>query len=326
MQETVHKLLSSKKGILALDWSPSTIAKQFEKINLVSTPELNRVYRQMLLTTPGIHEYVSGVILHDETVHQKLDNGMTFPEYITSLGIVPGVRADKSNVKYINGEEDLTAGIEDLDERLKQYPEMGIKFTKWRAGFRISDIYPSKEFLEDNLNRLVEFAETSLKNNLVPIVEPEVEINGNHTTTRCAEISVVVLEKLFQKLAERSINLSEIVLKTNMVLPGKDNGIKAMPLEVAEATLRTLRKSVPSGLTGIVFLSGGQGVEEATLNLNEIAKRKADAPWDLTFSYARALQEEALNAWVGDSDNIEIAQNALLKRLEKISKARMGEL
>ena len=326
MEETVQQLLSTNKGILALDWSPSTIAKQFESVNLVSTPELNRQYRQMLVTASGIEKYISGVILHDETVHQKLDSGLSFPEHLEKLGILVGVRADKSNGKYTNGEEDITLGIEDLDERLNVYPPLGIKFTKWRAGFRISDIYPSKEFLEDNLNRLVDFAVISLKNNLMPIVEPEVEINGNHTTTRCAEITVVVLTSLFEKLKEKNVDFKNILLKTNMVLPGKGNGIKAMPLEVAEATLRTLRKTLPEGLKGVVFLSGGQSVEESTLNLNEIVKRKQDAPWDLSFSYARALQQEALSTWSGKSENIAKAQEVFVERLAKVSKARMGEL
>lgn len=326
MKETVKQLFVKPKGLLALDWSSKTIAKQFARVGLISDPELNRVYRQMLVTTPNLSSFVSGIILHEETVNQNLDSGKSFPEYIASLGIIPGIRADKANGKWTNGEEDITLGIEDLGDRLKSYSNMGIKFTKWRSGFRISDIYPSKEFVEENLNRLVRFALVSVANSLIPVLEPEIELNGNHTTTRCAEVSADILTNLYGKLAKENVDLRKTILKTNMVLPGKDSGVKAEPLEVAEATLRTLHKSVPKEVPGIVFLSGGQTPEEATLNLNEIVKRKGGAPWDLSFSYARALQEEALSKWGGKTENIESAQKALIERLKKVSKARMGEL
>ena len=235
MNETVQSLLASKKGILALDWSPGTIKKQFEKVNLVSTPELNRVYRQMLVTAPGLNEYVSGVILHDETVNQKLDGGESFPDFLKSHGIVVGVRGDNGNEKYKDTEQDMSIGEETLSERFEKYAKEGIQFTKWRAGFKISDLYPGDDFLNDSIESLTKFAEISHKNNLVPFVEPDVEIKGTHTTTRCAEITGEILEMLFASLQKVNLDLSKVILKTNMILPGVDSGVIAEPLEVANA-------------------------------------------------------------------------------------------
>lgn len=312
--------------MLALDWSPSTIAKQFDKIGLTSTPELNRMYRQMLVTTPNLSNYVSGVILHEETVNQNLDSGQSFPDFLTSLGISVGVRGDKGGGKYDKTDEEITLGIEDLKERLTEDFNKGVRFSKWRSCFKITDIYPSKVFLEENLNLLVDFAKISHEVGMVPFVEPEVTMNGKHTTTRCAEITVDVLTLLFKKLQDNGIDITNIILKTNMVLPGRESGVVAAPLEVAEATLRTFRKSVPPELPGIVFLSGGQSPDEATNNLNEIIKRKADDPWEISFSYARALQEEALNIWKGDFSKVVEAQEALTRRLDLVTKARNGKL
>lgn len=327
MQETIQKILSPGKGILALDWSPKTIAEKFTAIGLQSTPELNRKYRQMLLTTPGIENYVSGVILHEETARQSTDDGFRFPDYLSQKGIVPGIKVDKGGEKFPSSDEEITTGLEDLDTRLKDYSTLGVKFTKWRSLFKISDIYPSKEFLDANLDVLVSSTKIILANDMVPIIEPEVSMKGNHTTTRCAEITTQVLALLFEKLNKESVNFNQIILKTNMVLPGQDNGIHAAPLEVAEATLRTFRKSVPSEVQGIVFLSGGQSPDDAINNLNEVVKRKSTTdPWDITFSYARALQGDALNAWAGKDENIAIAQEVFIKRLEMVCRARKGEL
>lgn len=326
MEEIVKKIFSPGHGILALDWSPKTITQKFLDVGLTSTPELNRQYRQMLLTTNGIENIVSGVIFHEETAKQRLDNGQTFPDFLTQKGIVPGIKVDLGSEKFATSEEEATLGLDGLETRLKEYYSLGLRFTKWRSLFTISDTYPTKEFLEENLNRLVSYAKICIANGFVPLLEPEVSMKGTHTTTRCAEITTQVLGLLFEKLAKENINLGQIILKTNMVLPGQGNGIKAAPLEVAEATLRVLRKAVPATVPGIVFLSGGQTPEEATLNLNEIVKRKADAPWELTFSYARALQGEALSTWVGKMENLSSAQEAFSKRLEMVSKARRGEL
>ena len=200
MKDTVDKILAKSKGVLALDWSPSTTKKQFEKVNLISTPELNRVYREMLVTSPSLNDDVSGVILHDETIHQKLSSGESFPEFLKTNGIVVGVRGDQEYEKYKDAEQNITIGLDGLAERVEEYAKLGIAFTKWRAGYKISDIYPSKDFIEESVNRLVEFAKVSHQFNMVPFVEPDVEIKGMHTTTRCAEITGVILERLFESL------------------------------------------------------------------------------------------------------------------------------
>lgn len=325
MQETINKLLFPGKGVLAADESTHTIEKRFASLNLVSTPELSREYREMLVTTQGIENFIGGVILFDETVRQVVE-GKSFSEYLTERGIVPGIKVDEGLESFNDTEEKITKGLEGLSERLKEYFEMGLKFTKWRMAVKISDIYPSKSFLEESLMRMAQFAKISQENGLVPIVEPEILLDGNHTTTRCAEIETDVLKQLFETLPQSGVSIKELLLKTSMVLPGKECGIKAEPLEVAHATLRTLRKSVPPEVPGIVFLSGGQTPDEATNNLNEIVKLKDDAPWQLSFSYGRALQEEAMEAWAGQKENVENAQSIFYKRAERVSKARKGEL
>lgn len=320
MKDTIQKIFAPGKGILAADESTHTIEKRFAAIGLTSTPELNKKYREMLFTTPNIENYLGGVILFDESVRQGLH------KTIQGRGILAGIKVDEGLESFNGTEEQITKGIETLDSRLKEYQSFDLKFTKWRAAIKISDIYPSQPFLEENLNRMVEFAKLSIANNMVPIVEPEILLDGKHTTTRCAEISVDVWKILFDKLKESGLDLSNVILKTNMVLPGRDSSVKAEPLEVAEATLRSLKKSVPSEVSGIVFLSGGQTPDEATNNLNEIVKRKTDAPWPISFSYSRALQEEAMGAWSGKDENITSAQGVFLKRLERVSQATYGRL
>lgn len=326
MQDTVQKLLASGKGVLALDWSPSTISKKFTEVGLESTPELNRIYRQMLVTAPNIENYVSGIILHEETVNQKLDDGQSFPDYLNNKGIMVGVRGDEGSEKFTNSEEDMSKGLENLDERFKKYASMGIKFSKWRAGFKITDIFPSKGFVEESLNRLVEFAKISHKNNLVPFVEPDVEMDGNHTTTRCGETTEEILTILFKKLRDAQIDITKTIMKTNMILPGLASGVTAEPLEVANATLRILRRSTPKELGGVVFLSGGQSYLDATENLDKIEDLSTDDPWSISFSFARALEMDALKVWRGKDENVDEAQRVLLARLEKVCKARKGEL
>jgi len=320
MKETIQRLLATNKGILAADESTHTIEKRFASLGLTSTPELNKKYREMLFTTPGIEKYLGGVILFDESVRQELH------KTLQDRGIIPGIKVDEGLAPFNGTEEQVTKGIETLDSRLKEYSSFGLKFTKWRAAIKISDIFPSPSFLEENLNRMVEYAKISLANGMVPMVEPEILLDGNHTTTRCAEISVDVWKILFDKLKAANVDLTNVILKTNMVLPGKDSGVKAEPLEVAEATLRSLKKSVPPEVGGIVFLSGGQTPDEATNNLNEIVKRKANAPWTISFSYSRALQEEAMRTWLGKDENVVSAQKVFLDRLVLVSKARNGQL
>ena len=325
MRETVQKLLAEGRGILAADESTHTIDTRFKSAGIESTPETRRKYREMLLTTPEIENFLGGVIFFDETVRQKVGE-KTFPEYLTERGIVPGIKVDEGLEPFNGTEEKVTRGIEGLDERLKEYREMGLKFTKWRAAISISDIFPTDTFLDEDMERLAEFAEISQANGFVPIVEPEILLTGNHTTTRCDEIETKVLQVLFAKLKSKNIDLTNLLLKTSMVLPGKDSGVKAEPLEVAHATLRALGKSVPPEVAGVVFLSGGQTPDEATNNLNEIVKLKEDAPWKISFSFARALQEEAMSEWGGKDENKLSAQEVFIKRLEKVSNARNGKL
>jgi fructose-bisphosphate aldolase class I len=326
MEDSIEKLIAPGRGILAADESAHTIEKRFAGIGLTSTPELNRKYRELFFTTPGIEEYLGGVILFDETTKQKTDDGVFFTDYLTQKGIVPGIKVDGGLEPFNGGEEQITKGIEGLGDRLKEYAKIGLKFTKWRAVIKISDIFPTDAFLEENLGRMTEFAKISQENNFVPIVEPEVLLDGNHTTTRCAEIETEVLKLLFEKLKAGNVDLTKLLLKTSMVLPGKESGVKAEPLEVAHATLRTLKNSVPAEVPGIVFLSGGQSPDEATNNLNEMVKLKADSPWELSFSFARALQSEAMDAWRGMGENVPAAQEIFIERLKKVSLARKGEL
>ena len=320
MEGIIQKLLDSGKGILAADESTGTITKRFAALGLASTPELNQKYREMLFTTPEIEKYLGGVILFDESVRQGLQ------KMLEDRGIVPGIKVDGGLEPFNGTEEQATKGLDGLSNRLKEYSSLGLKFTKWRAAIKISDIFPTDAFLEENLGRMVEFAKISQAEGFVPIVEPEVLLDGNHTTTRCEEVETKVLKLLFEKLKSSGADITKLLLKTSMVLPGIESGVKAEPLEVANVTLRTLKNSVLREVPGIVFLSGGQTPDEATNNLNEIVKRKAVSPWLISFSYSRALQEEALKEWSGEDENITLAQKVFLNRLEKVSKARNGQL
>lgn len=320
MEDTIQKLLATGRGILAADESTKTITKRFEALGLTSTPELNKKYREMLFTTQGIENYISGVILFDETVRQGLH------KTLEEKGIVPGIKVDEGLEYFNETDEQLTKGLETLDTRLKKYATLGMKFSKWRGVFMISDKFPSKPFYEENLTRMAKYAKISQNNGIVPIVEPEVLLDGNHTTTRSSETLDETLKLLFEKLNVEQVDLKNLILKTSMALPGPESGVHALPLETSNATLRALRRAVPSDVPGIVFLSGGQTPDDAIMNLNEIVKLKGDAPWELSFSYGRALQQDAMAAWAGKDENIGVAQSAFTKRLEMVSKARLGEL
>lgn len=320
MQDTIQKLLIPGKGILAADESTKTITKRFEALGLTSTPELNKKYREVLFTTQGIENFISGVILYDESVRQGLN------KVLEAKGIVPGIKVDEGLEEFNGTPEQVTKGLETLNERLKEYAGLGLKFSKWRGVFKITDLYPSKPFYAENLGRMAKFAKISQENGIVPIVEPEVLLDGNHTTTRSSEILDETLKILFEKLKEEGVDIKSLIVKTSMALPGPESGVKAFPLEVANATLRALKRAVPPEVPGIVFLSGGQTPDEAINNLNEIVKLKGDAPWQLTFSFSRALQEEAMKAWAGKDENIGVAQQVFTKRLEMASKARLGSL
>ena len=320
MEETVQKILAPGKGILAADESTETIAKRFAFFGIESTPENRKKYREMLFTTPGIEQYLGGVILFEETVEQGLQ------KILDSKGIVSGIKLDGGLEPFNGTEERVTKGLEGLAERARKYAGLGLKFAKWRGVFKINDKFPSDAFYEENLGRMAKYAKISQDAGLVPIVEPEVLLEGNHTTTRCSETIDETLSLLFKKLQAVGADIGHIIVKTSMALPGPESGVKALPLEVANSTLRALNKSLPEKMPGIVFLSGGQTPDEATNNLNEIVKLKGEAPWEISFSFARALQEESLAVWCGRDENISDAQKVFLRRLEMVSKARYGKL
>ena len=326
MDEIIKKLLAPGEGLLAADESTGTIAKRLAAVGVTSTPETNRKYREMLFTTPGIDEYISGVILFKETVDQKLDDGTPFVDFLKKLNIVLGIKLDGGLEKYKDTNQEITKVPEDLENSIRKFHELGFGFAKWRALFSISDLTPSDEFIADTLDRMVSYAASCQEIGLVPIVEPEVSMKGNHTTTRCEEITTKVLKTLFAKLKERGVDMSNLVLKINMVLPGKDSGVVAEPLEVANSTLRTLSNSVPKEVGVIVFLSGGQDSWSAAENLDKIEDLSKDAPWPLTFSYSRALQEEPMRVWQGKDENIDAAQTVFLGKLKEASLARQGKL
>lgn len=323
MNQTVQLLSTPYKGILAADESTPSITKKFANIGLISTPELNKKYREMLFTTPDFEKYVSGVILYDETIKQGLG------EILLSKEIAVGIKVDEGLESFNGTEEKVTKGLDGLAERLDEYKKLGATFTKWRAVIKISDIYPSDSFLTETLNRMADYAKLVQEKGMTPIVEPEVLLDGNHTNTRCEEITTKVLKRLFEILSEKGIDYSNLILKASMVIPGKESGVIVMPLEVSNSTLRTLHNSVPNDLKLIVFLSGGQTSEQSIFNLNEIAKLNKDkkfGSWDLSFSFGRALQDEALAIWNGKDENVVSAQEIFLDILKKCSSARMGEL
>lgn len=323
MNETILKIMTPYKGILAADESTPSITKRFASLGLVSTPELNKEYREMLFTTPDIEKYISGVILFDESIKQGLG------EILKQKGIEIGIKVDMGLESFNGTDEQITKGLEGLGDRLEEYKKLGAIFTKWRGVIKISDIYPTEDFINQNLSRMADYAKIVQDHQMIPIVEPEVLLDGNHTNTRCEEISTKTLKKLFEILKEKNVDLSALILKASMVMPGKESGVVVMPLEVSNSTLRSFQNSVPQEVPLIVFLSGGQTPDVATFNLNEINKLNKDhkfGDWDLSFSFGRALQEEAMKEWSGKLENIEKAQKVFLERLIKVSKARMGEL
>ncbi len=321
---TAHALVVKNRGILAADESTSTIAKRFNSIKLESTEENRRIYRELLFTTPGAGEYISGVILYDETIRQKTKDGLSFPTYLAQHGMLPGIKVD-TGAKSLAGfpGETVTEGLDGLRERLAEYSKLGAKFAKWRAVIDIGTGIPTSYAVEANAAALARYAALCQEAGIVPIVEPEVLMDGGHTIERCEEVTSAVLGTVFQHLAAARISLEGMVLKPNMVVAGKKCPQQAPPEQVAEATLRTLRRRVPSAVPGIAFLSGGQSPTEATLHLN-LMNAAGPLPWALTFSYGRALQENALSAWSGKPAAFAVGQQALFKRAKLNGLATVG--
>jgi len=325
LQQTIDDLVDERRGILAADESAPTIKKRFDAIGVESTEENRRAYRSLLLDTEGLGEYICGVILFEETLGQKNASGAALPEVAWRQRIVPGIKVDKGKGPLPGAPGDLiTAGLDGLAERLQTYMAQGARFAKWREVYPITPANPTALGLRANAEMLARYAAVCQELGVVPIVEPEVLMDGDHDIDRCAEVTERVLHSVFHALHLHGVVFEHMLLKPNMVLPAKDCR-RAEPGEVAEATLRVMRRSVPAAVPSINFLSGGQGPEEATQNLNAINQSRGTAPWQLSISYGRALQQPALKAWGGKDENRAAAQAALLKRARLNSLARQGQ-
>ena len=323
LQQTINDMVDDCRGILAADESTPTIKKRFAAINVESTEENRRAYRSLLLETSGLGDFISGVILFEETLDQKNTAGTPLPEVAWNQKIVPGIKVDKGTEPLAGSPGDLiTRGLDGLADRLGIYIEQGARFAKWREVYPITATNPTPLGLHANAERLAHYAATCQELGVVPIVEPEVLMDGNHDIDRCEKVTEQVLHAVFQALLRYGVTLEHMILKPNMVLPGKDCRT-ADPEEIAEATLRIFRRTVPAAVPTINFLSGGQGPEEATQNLNAI--NQLPGPWQLSISYGRALQQPVLQAWQGKAENVETAQAALLKRARLNSLARQGQ-
>ncbi len=311
---TAQAMVAKHRGLLAADESTSTILKRFNSIKLESTEEHRRAYREMLFTTPGASEFISGVILYDETIRQKTKDGVPFPAYLSKQGMIPGIKVD-TGAKPLAGfpGETITEGLDGLRERLAEYYQLGARFAKWRAVIDISPTIPTSYAISANAEALARYAALCQEAGIVPIVEPEVLMDGDHPIGRCEEVTDRVLQTVFDHLFAARIFFEGMVLKPNMVIGGKKSVQKSSPEQVAQATVRTLKRHVPAAVAGIAFLSGGQSPTEATLHLS-LMNGMGPLPWPLTFSYGRALQDTALRAWGGSDAGFQSGQKELYQR------------
>ena len=324
LESTARALVADGKGILAADESGGTIKKRFDSIGLESTEEARRDYRELLFTTGGAEEFISGVILFDETIRQSASDGTPFPKLLESKGIIPGIKVDKGAKPLALADgETITEGLDGLRERLAEYRELGARFAKWRATYSITEDEPSEYCVWTNAHALARYAALCQEADLVPIVEPEVLQDGTHTIEQSSNATGRALQAVFTELHDQRVDYRGTLLKPNMVLSGYEASSRASVDEVAEATLRCFYKHVPAALPGIVFLSGGQSDEDATAHLNAMNAR-GPHPWQLSFSYGRALQAPALKAWGGKPENVEAAQRAYYHRAKMNSAARTG--
>jgi fructose-bisphosphate aldolase class I len=318
-------MVAKNRGLLAADESSSTIKKRFDTINLESTEENRRAYREMLFTAPGAAAYISGVILYDETLRQKTKDGVPFPTYLAKAGMIPGIKVDLG-AKPLAGHpgETMTEGLDGLRERFAEYHKLGARFAKWRAVINIDAGIPSRYAINANAEGLARYAALAQEAGIVPIVEPEVLMDGAHSLERCEDVTNAVLDSVFSHLFAARVVMEGMILKPNMVIPGKKCADQATPERIAEATVRTLKRQVPPAVPGIAFLSGGQSPVDATLHLN-LMHAAGPLPWALTFSYGRALQEDALNAWAGKPGGLAAGQKAVAKRAKLNGLAAVGE-
>ncbi|HEU5281828.1 MAG TPA: class I fructose-bisphosphate aldolase [Gammaproteobacteria bacterium] len=324
LTNTVQKIAVAGKGILAADESTPTITKRFEAVGIQSTEQSRRDYREMLLTTPKVNQFIAGVILFEETLDQKTSAGTPFPEALQKIGILPGIKVDKGLIiQPGTRDESITQGLDGLGERLDAYKTKGAVFAKWRSVYNITEQTPSQLAIDTNAEVLARYAAICQAHGIVPMVEPEVLIDGDHTIERCEAVSLPVLQAVFEALARHNVSLEHIILKPSMVISGKACAQKASVQQVAEATVRVLKRTVPAAVPTINFLSGGQTQQQATAHLNLMNKSKL--PWNLSFSYARALQDEAMKIWKGDAANVIAAQKNFYKRAKLNSLAAMGQ-
>ena len=324
LARVARAMVVKNKGILAADESTGTITKRFAGIKLESTEEHRRSYREMLFTAPGAAAWISGVILYDETLRQKTSDGIAFPTFLEKNGILPGIKVDTGAkpLAQFPGET-VTEGLDGLRERLIEYRKLGARFAKWRAVIDIGTGVPSAFAIMANAHALARYAALCQEQDIVPIVEPEVLMDGAHSLERCEEVTEMVLQKVFGQLFQHRIDFAGMVLKPNMVISGKKASLRATPEQVAQATVRCLKRHVPPAVAGIAFLSGGQSPTEATQHLS-LMNSLGPLPWPLTFSYGRALQDTALTAWKGSSTNVGAAQKELLRRAKLNGLATTG--
>jgi len=314
LARVANAMVASGKGILAADESTGTIKKRFDTIKLESSPENHRTYRELLFTTPGMAESISGVIMFAETIRQKTRDGVPFPQYLAKLGVIPGIKVDEGAKPLASFPgETITEGLDGLRQRLIEYRGLGARFAKWRGVIDIGPTIPTPYGIEANAQALARYAALCQENDIVPIVEPEVLMDGDHTIERCEQVTSDVLERVFHALFEARVLLEGMVLKPNMVISGKKASNRASPETVANATVRVLKRHVPPAVPGIAFLSGGQSATDATLHLSLINKL-GPLPWSVSFSYGRALQDDALRVWSGSAANVAAAQKQFAQR------------
>jgi fructose-bisphosphate aldolase, class I len=324
LQSTAQALVAEGKGILAADESTGTIKKRLESIGVESTEETRRAYRELLFTTEGAEEFISGVILYDETIRQSASDGTPFPKLLESKGVIPGIKVDTgAKPLALTDGETITEGLDGLRDRLEEYRELGARFAKWRATYSIAHDKPSEYCVWTNAHALARYAALCQEAGLVPIVEPEVLQDGTHTIAESRKATGRVLQAVYTELHDQRLDFRGTLLKPNMVLSGYDASDRASADEVADVTLECFYKHVPAAVPGIVFLSGGQSDEDATAHLNAMNAR-GPHPWQLSFSYGRALQAPALKAWGGKEESVEAAQRAYYHRAKMNSAARTG--
>ena len=325
LMKTAKAMVAPGKGILAADESSGTIKKRFDTISVESTEENRRAYRELLFTTPGMEEFISGVILFDETIRQKAKDGTPLPAVLSKKGVIPGIKVDKGAQMLAGSEnEKATEGLDGLRDRFAEYYTLGARFSKWRAVITIGQGIPTDYFISVNSHTLARFAALSQEANIVPIVEPEVLMDADNTIEVCEQVTEKTLLAVFDELKKQKIFIEGMILKPNMVIAGKKCPTQATKEQIAESTIRCFKKVLLKELAGVVFLSGGQSEVEATVNLNEM-NQTAPHPWELSFSYGRALQQSALKAWGGKPGNTKAAQDVFYKRAKLNGAARYGK-